>query len=410
MLARMRFIESDAHISIILCLEEVKLSSRTYKVNFRFYVFIILIICIIGGLCFWIFSPAESYIRYGSMSSSGLCDAVIIYDEQLINIPENDRLIYQAAEGELVNQGQTVASLYKKGYVVSAVRDLWELQKNITAAQESETIKDIYKPELVQYDLDIEKTLKNIQDYEEGDLSYFELNSELIRLMSERQQYIRDNFSPSESVSSLYADEQERIAALSGWQEEVLAPSGGYLSWFTDGLESSLNASELSGITSSLIKQSLSKYTQINNRREGEVAKIVSAEKFYVAALCEDESLSVGSEAEIYISGVDEAFNAQVYDVINDRDRAVIFEISGEVERVLGMRSIQISVNSPINEGFIVHSGFIRDDGSGPYLYVLNDSGQKTAVYVNKLAENDNSTLVSARDGDLLLNSTIYNK
>lgn len=344
------------------------------------------------------------------MSSSGLCDAVIIYDEQLIDIPENDRLIYQAAEGELVSQGQTVASLYKKGYVVSAVRDLWELQKNITAAQESETIRDIYKPELVQYDLDIEKTLKNIQDYEEGDLSYFELNSELIRLMSERQQYIRDNFSPSESVSSLYADEQERIAALSGWQEEVLAPSGGYLSWFTDGLEGSLSASELSGVTSSLIKQSLSGYTQINNRREGEVAKIVSAERFYIAALCEDESISVGSEAEIYISGVDGAFSAQVYDIINDRDRAVIFEISGEVQRVLGMRSVQISVNSPINEGFIVPSGFIRDDGSGPYLYVLNDSSQKTAVYVNRLAENGNSALVAAREGELLLNSTIYNK
>lgn len=386
------------------------MGKRSYRIGLRFYIFIVLIIAVIGGLCFWIFSPAKSYIRYGSMSSSGLCDAVIIYDEQLIDIPENDRLIYQAAEGELVSQGQTVARLYKKGYVVSAVRDLWELQKNITAAQESETIRDIYKPELVQYDLDIEKTLKNIQDYEEGDLSYFELNSELIRLMSERQQYIRDNFSPSESVSSLYADEQERIAALSGWQEEVLAPSGGYLSWFTDGLEGSLSASELSGVTSSLIKQSLSGYTQINNRREGEVAKIVSAERFYIAALCEDESISVGSEAEIYISGVDGAFSAQVYDIINDRDRAVIFEISGEVQRVLGMRSVQISVNSPINEGFIVPSGFIRDDGSGPYLYVLNDSSQKTAVYVNRLAENGNSALVAAREGELLLNSTIYNK
>ena len=101
---------------------------------------------------------------------------------------------------------------------------------------------------------------------------------------------------------------------------------------------------------------------------------------------------------------------AQVYDIINDRDRAVIFEISGEVQRVLGMRSVQISVNSPINEGFIVPSGFIRDDGSGPYLYVLNDSGQKTAVYVNRLAENGNSALVAAREGELLLNSTIYNK
>lgn len=92
------------------------MGKRSYRIGLRFYIFIVLIIAVIGGLCFWIFSPAKSYIRYGSMSSSGLCDAVIIYDEQLIDIPENDRLIYQAAEGELVSQGQTVARLYKKGY------------------------------------------------------------------------------------------------------------------------------------------------------------------------------------------------------------------------------------------------------------------------------------------------------
>lgn len=386
------------------------MSARSYKVNFRFYVFIILTICIVGGLCFWIFSPSSSYIRYGSMSSSGLWDAVIIYDEQLISIPENDRLIYKASEGEMASQGQTVASLYKKGYVVSAVKDLWELEKSIVAAQENETIKDIYKPELVQYDLDIEKILNSLQDYEEGGLSYFALNSELIRLMSERQQYIRDNFSPSESVSLLYADEQERIAALSGWQEDVLAPAAGYISWFTDGLESSLVVSELSKITSSIVKQSLEDYIPINNRREGEVAKIISAEKFYVAALCEDEALLVGSETEIYIAGIDGAFNAEVFDIVNERNRVVIFEISGNVERVLGMRSIQISTNAPINEGFIVPSGFIREDENGPYIYVLDSEGKKTTVYVNKLAKNNDSTLISARDGELHINSTIYNK
>ena len=267
------------------------MSARAYKVNLRFYIFIILFICIVGGLCFWIFSPAVSYIRYDSMSSSGLWDAVIIYDEQLISIPENDRLIYQAAEGEMVSHGQEVASLYKKGYVVSAVKDLWELQKSIVSAQENETIKDIYKPELVQYDL-----------------SYFELNSELIRLMEERQQYIRDNFSPSDSVALLYEDEKERAAALSGWQEKVLAPAEGYISWFTDGLEESLSASKLSGLTASLVKQSLNKNTAVNNRREGEVAKIIRPERFYIAALCDNDALSVGSEAEIYISGVEQAF------------------------------------------------------------------------------------------------------
>ena len=388
------------------------MSARAYKVNLRIYIFIILLICIVGGLCFWIFSPAVSYIRYGSMSSSGLWDAVIIYDEQLISIPENDRLIYQAAEGEMVSQGQEVASLYKKGYVVSAVKDLWELQKSIVSAQENETIKDIYKPELVQYDLDIEKTLKSIQDYEDGDLSYFELNSELIRLMEERQQYIRDNFSPSDSVALLYEDEKERAAALSGWQEKVLAPAEGYISWFTDGLEESLSASKLSGLTASLIKQSLNKNTAVNNRREGEVAKIIRPERFYIAALCDNDTLSVGSEAEIYISGVEQAFKAQVYDIINERDKIIVFEISGEddVRRALGMRSVRISINSPISQGFIIPSGFIREDENGLYVYVLDSQGKKKAVYINRLAEEDNQTLVSAKDGGLSLNGAIYSK
>lgn len=292
--------------------------------------------------------------------------------------------------------------MYKKGYVVSAVKDLWELQKSIVLAQESETIKDIYKPELVQYDLDIEKTLKSLQDYEEGDLSYFELNAELIRLMEERQQYIRDNFSPSDSVALLYEDEKERAAALSGWQEEVLSPADGYISWFADGFEDSLNASALSNVTASLIKQALNGNNPVNNRRDGEIAKIISPEKFYIAAICDNQAITAGAETEIYISGVDGAFNARVYDVLNERERVVIFEISGEVDRVLGLRSVKISVNSPINEGFIVPSGFIREDEQGQYIYILDDKGQKNAVYVNRLAEEDNSTLIAAKSGECL--------
>jgi len=386
------------------------LSTRSYRLGLRFYIFLIIVIAVIVGLCFLLFVPSKSYIRYGSMSASGFCDAAVIYDEQLVSVPENDRLIYRAAEGELVTKGQTLASLYKKGYVVSAVKDLWELQKSIVLAQESETIKDIYKPELVQYDLDIEKTLKSLQDYEEGDLSYFELNAELIRLMEERQQYIRDNFSPSDSVALLYEDEKERAAALSGWQEEVLSPADGYISWFADGFEDSLNASALSNVTASLIKQALNGNNPVNNRRDGEIAKIISPEKFYIAAICDNQAITAGAETEIYISGVDGAFNARVYDVLNERERVVIFEISGEVDRVLGLRSVKISVNSPINEGFIVPSGFIREDEQGQYIYILDDKGQKNAVYVNRLAEEDNSTLIAAKSGELPLNGVIYNK
>lgn len=386
------------------------MSTRSYRLGLRFYIFLIIVIAVIVGLCFLLFVPSKSYIRYGSMSASGFCDAAVIYDEQLVSVPENDRLIYRAAEGELVTKGQMLASLYKKGYVVSAVKDLWELQKSIILAQESETIKDIYKPELVQYDLDIEKTLKSLQDYEEGDLSYFELNAELIRLMEERQQYIRDNFSPSDSVALLYEDEKERAAALSGWQEEVLSPADGYISWFADGFEDSLNASALSNVTASLIKQALNWNNPVNNRRDGEIAKIISPEKFYIAAICDNQAITAGAETEIYISGVDGAFNARVYDVLNERERVVIFEISGEVDRVLGLRSVKISVNSPINEGFIVPSGFIREDEQGQYIYILDDKGQKNAVYVNRLAEEDNSTLIAAKSGELPLNGVIYNK
>ena len=386
------------------------MSTRSYRLGLRFYIFLIIVIAVIVGLCFLLFVPSKSYIRYGSMSASGFCDAAVIYDEQLVSVPENDRLIYRAAEGELVTKGQTLASLYKKRYVVSAVKDLWELQKSIVLAQESETIKDIYKPELVQYDLDIEKTLKSLQDYEEGDLSYFELNAELIRLMEERQQYIRDNFSPSDSVALLYEDEKERAAALSGWQEEVLSPTDGYISWFADGFEDSLNASALSNVTASLIKQALNGNNPVNNRRDGEIAKIISPEKFYIAAICDNQAITAGAETEIYISGVDGAFNARVYDVLNERERVVIFEISGEVDRVLGLRSVKISVNSPINEGFIVPSGFIREDEQGQYIYILDDKGQKNAVYVNRLAEEDNSTLIAAKSGELPLNGVIYNK
>ena len=55
-------------------------------------------------------------------------------------------------------------------------------------------------------------------------------------------------------------------------------------------------------------------------------------------------------------------------------------------------------------------SGFIREDEQGQYIYILDDKGQKNAVYVNRLAEEDNSTLIAAKSGELPLNGVIYNK
>lgn len=76
------------------------MSTRSYRLGLRFYIFLIIVIAVIVGLCFLLFVPSKSYIRYGSMSASGFCDAAVIYDEQLVSVPENDRLIYRAAEGD----------------------------------------------------------------------------------------------------------------------------------------------------------------------------------------------------------------------------------------------------------------------------------------------------------------------
>lgn len=80
------------------------------------------------------------------------------------------------------------------------------------------------------------------------------------------------------------------------------------------------------------------------------------------------------------------------------------------MRRALGMRSVRISINSPISQGFIIPSGFIREDENGLYVYVLDSQGKKKAVYINRLAEEDNQTLVSAKDGGLSLNGAIYSK
>lgn len=108
-----------------------------------------------------------------------------------------------------------------------------ELYYNIVQYQENNLIKDIYKPELAQYSLNIETIISSMQAYRYGQdgSSLFELEQQLKQCMEEKQNYIRNNFTADAHLSQLYSDENERETAIEDWCEQVKAERESFALW-----------------------------------------------------------------------------------------------------------------------------------------------------------------------------------
>lgn len=215
--------------------------SRRYRVSSRFYLFVFVIFALLISLLILLFSPTATELKVGQVSGAGIFKGVLLFEEQIIKLPEFDDIIYKVNDRSPVLAEDTLATVYEPGYVASAVKDLSELQKNIVAYQNNNILKDIYKPELAQLDFDIEIAVKDLQNADINDVSYTVLNRKLTELMAARQKYVRENFSPDTYLQQLYADEESRSLALAGWQSAAVTDMGGYVAWYLDGYEENLN-------------------------------------------------------------------------------------------------------------------------------------------------------------------------
>lgn len=244
--------------------------------NAKFYGFIATIAAVVIAVVFFVNAVDTVSVEQGEVLYEMKVPVVLMRDEQIISTDNYGKANYVAQEGERVEADATVAEVYKRGYNDKVLSELLAVQTSIMQYQEK-LLQGKEDAELNQINTQIiekrNETVAAIDGGLYGDAVTKE--QELKELMQKKQKYLKEIVTPDQQLQSFYSSEQQLQERIDGWRIIEKAPSAGVVSYYFDGAESMLNASNIENTSSTDITNILN--GTIQTPSEGAVAK--SAEK-----------------------------------------------------------------------------------------------------------------------------------
>ncbi len=269
-------------------------SMRRKRITGRFYVFLILIGI---GLYFVIrelapLGTSEAIVTMAATEYSHPVDAVIVRDEAVTSFEGSGQVVYVAAEGAEVAQGQEIADVYAAGYSEKEITQLETVRQNIRAYHRS-ILDNIVDAQLERLEANVQQKALEVKTLirEKTRGSLINLEKQLQSAMQARQSYLNQNQRQDQKLTNLYDEETKRENAIASWRTAENASVAGIVSFYLDGCERFLTPANLEALTIEDVRSILAGRTPDtgeDTRTQQSIFRIVSPDKWYVVLLSKD--------------------------------------------------------------------------------------------------------------------------
>jgi len=385
--------------------------NRKVVVRRHFFTSAIALLITVITLLILILMPKVSYVRYGTLYSSLSGDAVIIRSETANDLDAYDKLVFTASEGQLLEQDDLILSAYKRGYVETELENIIAKEQSIADYQNSNTIKDYNKPELTQLNFDISVIISQMTGNSDQ-IAYETLHKKLLSLMQQRQDYIRNNFSANGALQQLYDDENALLTSMEAWVDQLSAKEAAYVSYACDGLEATYSFDKISDLKASDIINTIkdTKANAVSDLSNSRSYKTVSPSKWYVVLPTKNKDFrdKKGQSYELYLNNNAKPLTGLLYNVINDYQDLLVFELTEGIESYLGQRVVSVSVGKNVT-GFMVPAKYVVLQEQQAILHG-QIAGKKQEIPVKVLYQNSEWAIVESADNKIVIDQKIYNK
>lgn len=383
---------------------------RRRRVGAKFYIFLFALAALIISVTLFFALPRTARVKWDSISSAEFLDCAVIFNEAQIDLPDNERLIFSVPNNSAVQSEELIGEYYKKGYVTAAFEAYVSLRQSIVSYQNDVLLRDIYQNELNEYAIAIDTVLTELQTFDSAVSDYITLNNRLISILSQRQDYIRENYPADEQLQSLYDEEQERLNALDDWIVPIRAVGNGFVSWYLNEAYAGINTNTAAGLEVKDIRKLLESgnvYKNVNSSN-GFVVRIILDGSVYFAAVMKGD-VEPGRTLTLY--SAENEYACQVVAVNGSGStKAVIIKTDCSVEPLLEHRVLRLA-QQPVYTGLTVPESYIvKTVYDGNYIYADVD-GVKEKVQVNIVASAGGKAIVKAvQEGKLHQDSKVYSK
>lgn len=387
--------------------QRVRLRGRFFLILFGMMGFVALGIVLLTG------SGGTAEARYGDVTGTIDMTAAIIRDESTVSTDRYEKIIFSVVEGQSVANGAQIAQVFRLGYqdestvtLLRLQREIYEYQKSMIGADAAAGLADI-ETRIADLEAQIRDAARG-----DSDADMLQLEQSLKSLQTERATYLQNNVQADATLTSLYSSLAEQENALSNWTRNIVNSAGnGVVSFYFDGYERVLNASQIDTINAALINSvvrggntasSLSTTTS-----ETPLYRLVQNTHWYIAFVTRaDEPMRTTAGEQYYV--VFDDYSTLTYQgtalapIVTESSVVNILEFNVDIGDLLDIRTVNAIVTKSA-QGVMVPVDAIAYEAGIPSVEV--QSGDATyRVTVNILAaDEDNAVVAPANASDTLI-------
>ena len=374
---------------------------RKKRVTGRFYIFllILLVIAFLIVRPHLSFGSREAVIMAAQSEFTQNMDCVIVRDETVAASESTAHIEYVAAEGTLVNAGDTVAYVYSAGYSESLLQKLEETRSKIQDYHKTVILNNIKDDNLSRYDTIVNmmaaqfKLLVNHDSYG----SLLTAARQLETAMVNRQEYLRQNKREDVKLSKLYDEETTRLNNIQSWRKVENASQRGVISFYTDGYESVLSAENIASLSAADINTVLAgERLTTPSAKETAVYRIVNQDCWYVALVTDAKTWNpvVGQPYTLQMEGFEDlSFTAFVTSVQKESGSILaVFQINDPIGPLIYQRTGRAKLTATIS-GLSVSSKALSEENGQIGVWLI-DVGGETFIPVEVLSSDGSNALI----------------
>ena len=381
---------------------------QTRRFRLRFYLILLVPILLVGAYVgYRIMRPTTGRLGTDTVEGDLEFTGVIIRKENVATSEDYHTIRFLVSEGDMVNNAQQVAYLYRKGYenqmsdIVSKEQQIYQQQIALLRLNSADGMT--VPGEVADYNSRIEQVVDQMTQASLGKdgLDYIQLSEELDGLLTARQNLLRQLVPADATLTANYQQLDNLRSAFSSESTLINNSGTGYISFHMDGYE---NAMSIDSLTESQIRRVVSSPVSASYNAAG-VYRIVDPNGFYVAftvAASNPQRLIVGNTYDLKVQYQDATYTGRV---VAERPAAryvlYILEINRDVLPVLETRTMTFSIHSQASGVSIPVKGLYFNGGI-PYVFI-NTGRAYQPIQVVIPASDGETAIIEAADRNIRL-------
>ena len=368
------------------------------------------------GFCAWylygVFAPAAAttaVIGAGTLGARYSGDCLIVRDETPYDAEGVTSVDYEAAEGSVVQRDAKICYVYSSGFSTKEMTTLQDYRNQIRDYQQKLIAAETtYDAKMTRVESDVLSRAREVREMIAGARGSLTNQEKLLSAaMTARQLYIKQKYSSDQRLSRLYDDEQSQMQRIDSWTKTYAASSECIVSFYSDGYEYGLNASNYDTFTPAEVRamyNGLKPEKSTIQKGKTTIYRTVRDGRWYVLFLVKD-SVWNPVEGQTYELMLERFENTTVMATVESFTRSggellVRLSVQGPVSPVLYMRTCQAELGDYVSTLCVPAKAIYRSGDTDGVVVV--DGTNQSFIPVNIILRDGDFVYISAIQQGLL--------